>query len=223
MGTAHEPRPRIRPYRESDLAPLARLFTDSVHRIACRYYSPEQLAAWAPFPPDLDLWEARFVGLETWVALREEKIAGFISYESGGHIAFLYVSPDHDRQGVASALYRHAEAALAGLGVSTVQTEASLAARPFFERFGFRVTEEQHVRRNGVSLRRYAMQKELSGSSSLPREVGSEIVGEPGGGVGDGVGELLSGQPQRASEVGPFEDGAIEVRLGEGGVIEDGA
>lgn len=154
----------IRPYRESDLAPLVQLFTDSVHQIARRYYEPEQLAAWAPIPPDLDLWEARFSALETWVAERAQRLSGFIAYESSGYIALLYTSPQDDRRGVASALYRHAEAALAGLGVSTVQTEASLAARPFFERFGFRVTEEQQVWRHGVALRRFAMSKTIGGA-----------------------------------------------------------
>lgn len=156
-----EPPLLIRPYLESDLVPTVQVFMDSVHQIACRYYTPEQLAAWAPMPPDLGLWEARFAALETWVAEREQRIAGLIAFESSGYISLLYTSPRDDRRGVASALYRHAEATLAGQGVLSVYTEASLAARPFFERFGFHVTEEQFVQRRGVTLRRFAMRKSL--------------------------------------------------------------
>lgn len=169
---AHDPEPTyveplgvqvrmIRPYSESDLEAVARLFTDSVHHLADKYYDPDQLAAWAPQPPDLSSWAARLASVETLVAEIDGKLAGFISYELNGHIDLLFTSPMECRRGVASELFRHAEAALAGRGASELFTEASLAARPFFERFGFKITEEQRVQRNGVTLVRYAMRKSL--------------------------------------------------------------
>ncbi|WGM47157.1 hypothetical protein KOAAANKH_02032 [Brevundimonas sp. NIBR10] len=36
----------IRAYRREDLGELIQLFTDSVHRVACRNYGPDQIAAW---------------------------------------------------------------------------------------------------------------------------------------------------------------------------------
>ena len=171
----------IRPYSESDLAAVANLFTDSVHHLADKYYDPDQLAAWAPQPPDLSSWAARLASVETLVAELDGKVAGFISYEHNGHIDLLYTSPVEGGRGVASALFRHAEAALAARGVPELFTEASLAARPFFERFGFRVTEEQRVQRHGITLLRYAMRRSLVSKPSLPgdaskttRGVGSE-------------------------------------------------
>lgn len=151
----------IRPYSESDLEAVARLFTDSVHHVADKYYDTDQLAAWAPQPPDLNSWAARLASVETLVAEIDGKLAGFISYEHDGHIDLLYTSPVSCRRGVASALFRHAEIALADRGVSELSTEASLAARPFFERVGFEVTEEQRVQRRGVTFLRYAMRKSL--------------------------------------------------------------
>jgi putative acetyltransferase len=151
----------IRPYCKSDLEAVALLFTDSVHHVANRYYDSDQLAAWAPRPPDLNSWTARLASVETLVAETDGKLAGFISYELNGHIDLLYTSPVECRRGVASALLRQAEAAIAGRGVSELFTEASLAARAFFERFGFKVSEEQCVQRNGVTFRRYAMRKPL--------------------------------------------------------------
>ena len=78
-----------------------------------------------------------------------------------GHIAFLYSAPAYARRGVASALYRRVESAWIAAGVRELRTEASLLARPFFERHGFDVVEEQTVRRGGVFLRRYAMRKSV--------------------------------------------------------------
>ncbi len=149
----------IRQYREADAEAVAVLFTESVHRLACSHYDQAQLAAWAPRPPDLPGWSARLSLLKTLVAEVNLQLAGFVSYEQNGHIVLLYVSPEHARRGVASALYRQAEAALIAGGVAEIFTEASLVARPFFERCGFRVAEEQCVQRRGSTFRRYGMRK----------------------------------------------------------------
>ena len=117
----------IRPYCESDLEAVALLFTDSVHHVANSYYDLEQLAAWAPRPPDLSSWKTRLASLETLVAETDGKLAGFISFESNGHIELLYTSPLNCRRGVASALFRHAEAAIAARGVAGSTTAAPAA------------------------------------------------------------------------------------------------
>ncbi len=149
----------IRAYRESDLAAVTKLFTSSVHGLACEDYDAIQLSAWAPRAPDLNQWATRLAGLRTYVAEVDMRLAGFISYERNGHIDLLFVSPRHARRGVASALYDEAETHLRSEGVSEVFTEASKTARPFFERHGFKVTEKQNIERHGVALRRYTMQK----------------------------------------------------------------
>ena len=151
--------PMIRPYREADLEAVVRLFTASVHQLASRYYNAEQIAAWAPQAPDLNGWSARLASEETRVADIAGELAGFIAYETNGHIDLLYASPPYCGRGVAAALFRQAEAELAQRGVTELYTEASLAARGFFERCGFTVEAEQHVQRNGVTLRRYAMRR----------------------------------------------------------------
>lgn len=149
----------IRPYAAEDLAALVAVFTASVHELAARYYTPQQLEAWAPRPPELGPWIDRLQSLETVVATHGEALAGFISYSPNGHIDLLYTSPVCARRGVASALYRFAESALASLGASEILTEASLAARPFFEHFGFAVTAEDDVLLRDHAFRRYAMRK----------------------------------------------------------------
>ena len=151
----------LRPYRESDLEAVVLLFNDSVHHLADKHYDKDRLAAWAPQPPDLKRWAARLASADTWVVETDGKLLGFIAYEPNGHIDLLFTSPAHCHRGIASTLLRHAETALAARGISTLFTEASLTARPFFERFGFEVTEEQDVQRRGVTLRRYAMRKWL--------------------------------------------------------------
>src|SRR5690349_15329864 len=40
-----------RPYEPHDLPAVMGIYTSSIHTLAALYYSPEQLIAWAPFPP----------------------------------------------------------------------------------------------------------------------------------------------------------------------------
>lgn len=152
----------IRPALESDLDALIAVFTASVHGIARRSYSAEQCVAWAPAVPDRAVWRSRLAATVTLLACEGEALAGFIAWERTGHIDMLFTSPAHARRGVATALFRAARADIERGGVQTLRTEASLEARPFFERQGFAVVEEEVVQRRGVALRRFRMECDVS-------------------------------------------------------------
>ncbi|HWG57687.1 MAG TPA: hypothetical protein VN661_01420 [Candidatus Acidoferrales bacterium] len=44
----------VRRYRPDDVASIARVFTESVRLTSANDYSTEQIAAWAPDPPNLE-------------------------------------------------------------------------------------------------------------------------------------------------------------------------
>ena len=151
----------IRKYRIQDLSPVVRLFTDSVHELTAGAYDETQRYAWASRTPHLDTWRERLESLETLVAEEGSDLAGFISYEKDGHIDLVFTAPNYARRGIASALYHEAEQQLKGLGVKELKTEASVVARPFFERHGFEVVDEQRVTVRGAQFLRYLMHKKL--------------------------------------------------------------
>lgn len=135
-------------------------------------YDQAQLAAWAPQPPDLAHWRQRLKPLQTLIAENNTELLGFIAYEETGHIDLLYVAPGHIRRGIATLLFSNVERGLAHAGVRELSTEASMIARPFFERQSFHVTEEQNVSVRGSTLRRYAMHKTLTAAQqAVPRGV----------------------------------------------------
>jgi len=148
---------RLRAYRSDDLDAVVALFTASIHGLAATHYDAAQRAAWAPRPPDIEGWRQRLANLRVVVAEEGDRLCGFCGWEDDGHIDLLFVAPGDTGRGVAKALFDHAAAALAELGIAELFTEASLVARPFFERQGFVVEEEQQVERRGVVLRRFAM------------------------------------------------------------------
>jgi len=149
----------IRPYNAADFEQIVTLFTNTVRHINIRDYSSEQVAAWAPQPPDFARWHERLAGLTIWVAESESRIIGFCGLGADGHVDPLYTDYRFQRQGVARSLYQHVETEARSRNVQRLFTEASITARPFFERMGFGVICEQDVELRGVLFRNYAMQK----------------------------------------------------------------
>jgi putative acetyltransferase len=151
----------VRRYKDDDLEPVAALFTETVRHVNSHDYSPEQVAAWAPRPPDLARWRERVAGLTLWVAELDQRIIGFCGLGTDGHVDLLYVDHCFQRQGVARNLYQQVELEARRRGARRLFTEASITARPFFERMGFTVIREQQVGFRGVIFLNYAMEKQV--------------------------------------------------------------
>jgi putative acetyltransferase len=153
---------QIRAYRAEDLPELAELFTMSVRMLARPHYEQAQIDAWAPVPPELDEWSNRFSAVRTLVMEDAGCPLGFVSWrddgDRGGYISLIFVRPDVARKGVASRLLAAAETALPN--AQLLYVHASKAARPFFERHGYTVVQEEAAARAGVELIRYEMRKD---------------------------------------------------------------
>lgn len=137
------------------------IYTASIWTLAATDYSPEQLAAWAPVPPDSARWEERLARLNTIVAESDGVLAGFTAYTQEGYLDFLFTHPAFARRGVASRLCQCVETALGRAGVPVITTRASLVSRPFFQRRGFLLDGEESIECRGVFLRWFAMHKPL--------------------------------------------------------------
>lgn len=151
----------IRLYGPGDLGQVMALFRASVRRIAIRDYTEDQVKAWAPDEADRERWATRRASRPTWVAEIDGALAGFTDLEPDGHVDMMFVHPDHQGRGVAGALLRTVEAEAARLGLDRLFTEASITARPFFERKGFRVIAPQTVSVRGQDFVNYRMEKAL--------------------------------------------------------------
>jgi GNAT superfamily N-acetyltransferase len=148
---------------------LLALFRDTIRRVNCRDYSPEQIAAWASDDIDTVRWAARFGGRFVPVAEEDGRIAGFAELEADGHLDRFYVSADHQRRGVGRLLLDALVGEARRLGIARLFTEASITARPFFERQGFTVLAPQVATCRGVEFVNYRMEWVRGETEAAPR------------------------------------------------------
>lgn len=149
---------RVRAYRPEDCAEMARLFYETVHTVNAGDYTEGQLEAWAPEIPETESWNRSFLEHFTFVAEKQGRIVGFGDIDGTGYLDRLYVHREEQGKGIAAALCRRLEAMCPG---KTVTVYASITARPFFEKRGYRTSKEQIVVRNGTELNNYVMKKML--------------------------------------------------------------
>ena len=151
----------IRRYTPADTEPIVELFYDTVHTVNIRHYSQDQVDVWAPVEPDLDRWRQSLANHHTYVANDRGTVAGFADFEDDGHLDRFYVHKDYQGTGVGTMLLAALEAAARERGVTRFFAEASITARPFFERRGYVVLREQQVVRCGVTFTNYVVEKTL--------------------------------------------------------------
>lgn len=147
----------IRRYEPEDLGQITALFYDTVHAVNAADYAPEQLDAWADGAPDLDRWNGSLLAHHSLVAVEgRDLIVGFGDIDGTGYLDRLYVHKDRQGLGIATALCDRLERAV---DAPVITTHASITARPFFERRGYRVLREQQVERHGVRMTNFVMEK----------------------------------------------------------------
>lgn len=151
----------IRHRGPKELNALIDLFRASVRLDARRNYTQEQVLAWAPDEIDRRAWQTRYDRRPAWVAEIGATLAGVGDLEPDGHLDMLYVHPAHQGQGVATALLAQIEMSAGEQGIDCLYTQASITARPFFERRGFGLIAQQRVLIRGQSFVNFRMEKVL--------------------------------------------------------------
>lgn len=146
----------IREYRSSDCKELAELFYNTVHTVNGKDYTKEQLDVWATGQVDLKTWDRSLQEHFSIVAVEGDTIVGFGDMDQTGYLDRLYVHSAYQGKGIATAICNRLEAAVQG----NVVTHASITARPFFEKRGYKVVKEQRVERQGIFLTNFVMIKE---------------------------------------------------------------
>jgi putative acetyltransferase len=151
----------VRNYTPHDAEATIEIFLRAIREVASKDYDPAQVDAWAQVD-NHEGWAKRRASRPTWIAIVDGDPAGFSDLALSGCLDMMFVHPRYQGMGVASALLRTVEAAAHDQALSCITTEASLTARPFFERRGFKVVAAQEVQKRGQILRNFRMEKRLT-------------------------------------------------------------
>jgi len=76
-------------------------------------------------------------------------IAGFCSFRKDSYLDLLFVSHLHQRKGIAALLTTRCLYEAKALNLSRVHIEASITAKPFFTKMGFKLIKEQQKQFRG--------------------------------------------------------------------------
>ena len=143
----------IREYQSSDCEEIIKLFHNTVHTVNAKDYTKEQLDAWATGRVDLNKWDQSLREHYSLVAVENEMLVGFGDIDKSGYLDRLFVHEDYQGKGIGTMICNRLEQAVSG----SVITHASITAKTFFEKRGYRVVKEQQVERKGVFLTNFEM------------------------------------------------------------------
>jgi putative acetyltransferase len=144
-----------------DVPALAALYALAARSAGPAAYSAEQTEAWARFADDAGGFAAYVLDAQTWV-LDDETAARPIAFcgvqRHGAEVAevkSLYVHPQWQGQGLASALLAHALQAARAQGVQHFHAWATVFSRPVFARAGLALLREVDADFAGMRFVRY--------------------------------------------------------------------
>lgn len=152
---------KILDYEESMLDEMMQLFYETVHTVNAKDYRKDQLNGWAPLHTDKKFWQQRLKKNVCKVAFIDKVMVGFAELLDE-HVDTMYVHKDFQRRKVAANLIDEILQIAEEKNYSVLTTEASITAKPFFEAFGFRVTQVKKKLYNGKDFTNFKMTKDLA-------------------------------------------------------------
>lgn len=147
----------IRKYQSSDCKELAELFYNTVHTVNAKNYTKEQLDVWATKEIDLEKWNKSLQEHYSVVAVDDKMIVGFGDIDTTGYLDHLFVHSDYQGKGIATAICNQLEKIVS----RKITAYASITAKKFFEKRGYKVVKEQQVKRQGIFLTNFIMIKDI--------------------------------------------------------------
>lgn len=132
----------IRTATFDDLKEIQHLFKETILNTCKNDYSLNERKVWSEAIKKTDKWKQSLKEEYFIVAILKNKIVGFSSLKNNHYLNLMYVHKNYTRKGIATLLYQKIKEKSIALGFKNLQTDASITARPFFEKIGFKILHE---------------------------------------------------------------------------------
>ena len=152
----------IHPLTELDIPEMRELFHTTVLTVNSKDYTKEEVEDWTSCGDSVAHWKNLLAKNDYVGAIDGQgKIIGFSSMNAEGYLHSMFVHKDQQGKGVATLLLSEVEKIAREYDVHKINVEASITARPFFEKHGYKVVKEQKAKANRLWLTNYVMEKAL--------------------------------------------------------------
>ena len=152
----------IHPLTELDILEMRELFRTTVLTVNSKDYTKEEVEDWTSCGDSVAHWKNLLAKNDYVGAIDGQgKIIGFSSMNAEGYLHSMFVHKDQQGKGVATLLLSEVEKIARKYDVHKINVEASITARPFFEKHGYKVVKEQKAKANRLWLTNYVMEKAL--------------------------------------------------------------
>ncbi len=143
-------------YNEKYKKEIPELFTNTILKTCHKDYTKEQLNAWANLDIDYKVWEERLSKTKPYLGIIDEKLVGFVEFYED-YIDCFYVHHEYQGCGVGKMLINHIFKIAKENEQTLLKVDASITAKPFFEKFGFKVLKKNRVKRGNIELTNFTM------------------------------------------------------------------
>ncbi|USD52543.1 GNAT family N-acetyltransferase [Vibrio sp. SCSIO 43153] len=152
----------IRRFESGDEETLRTLFYYTVRKICINDYTDAQVSAWAPNIYVAEDWNKKIALLNPFIVLLDGQVVGYADLQPDGYVDHFFCHWQHQGKGVGTALMQQLIAEGARNFNHRLYANVSLTAKPFFERHGFIVAQQQSVDIRGQTLTNFLMEKDLN-------------------------------------------------------------
>ena len=151
----------VRKARVEEAQAIINLHADTVRRVNSKDYSPQQIDAWLG-RRRVEVTEAMIRDGQYYVCVDDAGHLLGMGNIKGNELIALYVSADHQGEGIGSAILRRIEEDALGDGICRIKADSTVTAEGFYRRHGY-VTVERKVLKiaRGQTLQVVAMTKKL--------------------------------------------------------------
>ena len=115
----------------------------------------------SPNSIDREEWKNKMHRINPFVILDNDKILGYADLQSSGYIDHFFVRGGYSGRGIGKQLMNFLLQKAKEKDITELSSDVSLAAQPFFKKFGFKPIISKKVEVRGVELENALMKKEM--------------------------------------------------------------
>lgn|SRR3989338_5775173 len=153
---------KIRFAQDKDYAAMARLHRQTIRTVNAKDYPDKTIRVWSGRTNANKFRESASI-CKRWVGVEDNKVIGFCDHglEGNGELWGLYIHKDYIGKGVGSRLLKVAEASLKKQGCKKVKIKATITAKEFYKKQGYKVVRKALHKMGEIKVPIYIMMKKI--------------------------------------------------------------